>query len=404
MIRRVLSLPGSILLAPFLLAAPAAAQQLERPELALDVGPVVCFSKNAGGSPRQTDLYVANCDGERGAQRFCRVQGNVRIVTRLDRSHFLLACYDQPYGLVVVDAATGVQHLLADGSPHDFVALHGGDVLYLGDDRWGKGDHFLYARPWRGGERRKLTEVQLDAVPIVDGNLAIAVTAGEREVWKVSLTRGAGSRVHRLPEGTMSTRLALSPGGQRLAIGCNQQGRGRLTVVDLATGKALQVWKTINITVSPLSSSLPRLEVGWHDDGHVVTAETIGNGRNGGHFAFVRRSIASGEVVEELDAGDLGLSHPQPPTPGAPAAEPLFSVQPRGDRYLLLRADRERPVAEAANVRGRACPLAVSPDGAYAVEQLERDPTKRVLHRRTGPPLALFDQPCTDLCWFGPSR
>jgi len=383
-------------------AAPIAAQQDQ--QLELGAGPVVCFTQNAGGTPRMSHLLVANCDGDRKAQRFCKVQGNVRIAARLDRSHFLLSCYDKPYGLVVADAHTGATHLLAEGSPHDFVGLHGDQVLYLGDNRYDKGDNYLYARPWRGGEARRLAEVRLDSVPLRHGNLAFAVTAGEREVWKISLTRGTGSRVHTLPEHCMGTRLALSPSGQRLAIGCAAQGRGHLAVIDLGSNRAVQSWQNLNIDVSPLSSSMPTLEVTFADDEHVLTSETIGDGLRGGHFATVRRSLDSGKVVEEIPAGDLGLYHHKPQVPGAPAETRFFDVRTKGERYLLVRPDRDAPVTDVPNVRGRACDLILSPGGRYAIERLERSPNLMVLHRRDRAPLALFDQYCTDLVWFDAAR
>ncbi|MFT7535624.1 MAG: hypothetical protein ACI85K_001577 [Hyphomicrobiaceae bacterium] len=104
--------------------------------ITLDQGPLICFSKAAEGEPQCVDLYVANCSGEQQGTRFWRNTGNTKVVARLDQSHLLLASYSEPYALIVVDTLTGKHRVLAEGSPHDFVAVHNADVLYLGDNRW----------------------------------------------------------------------------------------------------------------------------------------------------------------------------------------------------------------------------------------------------------------------------
>ena len=155
--------------------------------------------------------------------------------------------------------------------------MHGDHVLYLGDNRWGRSDNHLYSRSWREhGDARKLAEPLLQSVPIVSGNLAFAVTDGEREVWSISLVSGKSRKLLELPEKAMSVRLALSPGGQRLAIGAAVMGRGQLTILDLGSGKQLRQWQGIAIEVALLSSSMPTLECNWADQEHIVTSETLG--------------------------------------------------------------------------------------------------------------------------------
>ncbi|MCK5942231.1 MAG: hypothetical protein KAI24_09710 [Planctomycetes bacterium] len=377
----------------------ATAQQDPLPEL--DAGPVICMSR-AESKPHRVHLYAANCDGAHGARRFWTNRGNVKLLARLDRTHFLVGSYGEPYALLVVDAATGAHRVLAEGAPHGFVAVHGGDVLYIGDNRWGKGDHHLYAQAWREQTpRRRLADVLLDEVAQVRGNLAIGIAAGEREIWKVSLTRGQGRRVAELPEGAMQPRVAVSPSGQRLAIGCNVQGRGHLTVVDLATARPLRSWKDLNIGVSPVSSFLGTLEVGWHDDAHVLTTETVG-GRFSGHFAFLRRSLATGEVVEQRHCGPMGLYHPAPPADrAAPAGPPAaFELRTDGERQSLVRRGDGEVITDVAVERGRASDLLLSPDGRYAVERPDGDQHRMILHRPGRAPLPLIDAWATDLTWF----
>ena len=45
--------------------------------------------------------------------------------------------------------------------------------------------------------------------------------------------------------------------------------------------------------------SFPTVELGWFDDGHVVTSETISAGRFHGHFAFVRRNVETGKIIDK---------------------------------------------------------------------------------------------------------
>lgn len=367
----------------------------------LGPGPVVCFERNSPGTPHQVSIYATNCDGDQKARRFWINSGNADVVARLDQSHILVASYGEPYGLIVVDTKTGSHHLLAEGSSHSFVAQRREEVLFLGDNRWGKGDNHLYARNWRTlGARRKLAEPTFASVPLIEGNLAIGVTAGERQVWAISLARGKGRKVYELPQGASQTRLTLAPNGLRLAIGTSINWRGHLAVVDLGAAKVLNRWDGLNISLSPLSSFSPTVECNWFDDEHVVSSETIGQGRNGGHFAWVRRNVATGKITDESAYGPMVLRHTRPPRAGAEPAPQLFSIATEGDRLLLMQQGKKEPVQSVPKDYRHGAKIRLSPDGRFAIVHLERDPRLCQLYRPGLRPLAVSDAGALEWRWL----
>ena len=370
----------------------------------LDDGPIVSFANYADGKPHRVDLYVANCNGDQPAQRFWRNTGNTKLVARLDRTHLLIASYGDPYGLIVVDTATGKHRLLAEGSPHEFVAVHGDDVLYLGDNRWGKGDNFLFARSWRKeAERRKLAEPLFDSVPIVRGNLAIGVTAGSKEVWSISVTRARGRKLYELPETAGQVQLALAPGAQRIAIGANKMGRGHLAVVDLGSAKLLNSWDDLKIGLSPLSSFTPTVKVGWFDDEHVVSSETRGGGRGfgRGNFSYIRRSIESGKITDDASYGPIELYHRAPPLPkGTKVTATRFQIQTEGDEFLLIESGKKEPLQSVPKDYRSGAKIRLAPDGGFAIVKLTHDPKLVQLYREGKPPLALSKAGGMDWRWL----
>ena len=376
--------------------------------IALDQGPLICFAKAAGGKPHRVDLYAASCNGNQGGKRFWRNTGNTKLVARLDQTHLLVSSYGEPYALITVDTSTGKHRILADGSPHSFVAVHGDDVLYRGDNRWGKGDHYLFARSWRvESERRKLAEPQFDSVPIVRGNLAIGVTAGTNEVWSISLTRGKGRKLYSLPENASQVQLALAPGAQRLAIGANKLGRGHLAVVDLGSAKTLNSWDNLEIEVSMLSSFTPTVQVGWFDDEHVVSSETRGGGRGfgGGNFTFIRRSIETGEIVDDAPYGPVELHHRTPPLPDDeqnPA--PRFEIQTEGDKFLLVEKGKKQPLQSVPKDYRTGAFIRLAPAGAFAMVALPDNPKLVLLYRPHKPPLAVSNVGGMDWQWLPAKR
>jgi len=367
----------------------------------LGPGPLVCFERNSPGTPHEVSIFAANCDGDAAAKKFWINAGNADVVARLDQSHILIASYGQVYGLIVVDTKTGSHQLFAEGSPHSFVAQRGDEVLFLGDDRWSKGDNHLYARNWRTpGARRKLAEPTFESIPLIEGNLAIGVTAGEREVWSISLTRSKGRKIYDLPQGTSQTRLALSPNGLRLAIGANVNWRGHIAVVDLGAAKVLNQWNGLNISLSPLSSFSPTVECQWFDDEQIVSSETIGKGRNGGHFAWVRRNVATGKITDESAYGPMVLRHTPPPPAGHKPKAPLFSIASEGEHFLLMQAGVKEPVQSVPKDYRHGAKIRLSPQGRFAVVHLERDPNLCQLYRPGQPPLAVSDAGALEWQWL----
>lgn len=368
----------------------------------LGPGPLVCYERNFGGKPREVGLFAANCDGDQKGRLFWRNSGNVNVVARLDQSHILVASYGSPYALLVVDTKIGAHRVLAEGSPHSFVGVRGDEVLYLGDDRWGKGDNYLFARSWQNKtKRRKLAEPRFDSVPLIRGNLAIGVTVGENETWSISLTRSKARKIYDLPKGARRVRLALAPGAQRIAISASVQGKGHLAVVDLGSAKPLNQWDDLNIGVSPFSSSSPTVELGWFDDGHVVTSETISAGRFHGHFAFVRRNVETGKITDESAYGQMALQHSTPPPPGEPKAkDPVFTIAAQDDDYRLMQKGQKEPLQSVPKDYRIGAKILLAPEGAFAVVKLERNPKLCVLYRPGKAPLALSDEGGTSWRWL----
>lgn len=319
--------------------APAQAKVVD-----VGAGPLLTFTVEHGGPDhRESAHFVVEVEGAGPAREFWRTGHNTGVLRRLDRHRLLAASYGDPHALVVIDLAAGTVRELAPGAPHGFIAVHGDDVLYLGDPR-ARGsevpDNYLYAAPWRGGERRRLCEALFDRVPVVEGNLAVAVSPEDREVWVASIVRAEGRRLWTAPEGATSLRVALSPAGQRLAIGCvGSDGQGQLRVVDVGTGGAVASWDGLPIHVNAASSSTPVLEVGWDGDEHVVCSETRGD-RLGmsGNFVFVARKLASGEVAGETAYAPIGLWHTPPSRAHQPAPPPpQFTATDEGVAARVLR-------------------------------------------------------------------
>lgn len=379
----------------------------------VSTGPLVCFTTNAR-TPDATEvtLHIAELDGTGPSRPFWRNSDNANVLARLDRDHLLLTSYGSPYALLVVDLAAGTHRVLAAGAPHGFVAVHGADVLFLGDPRGDTPDNFLYAAPWAtSGERRRLAAQRFDHVREIAGNLAVGIApdANAAEVWVISIVRASGRAVWSAPAGTRALRTALSPGGQRLAIGCVlANGESLLTVVDLGAGTVVRSWSDLPIQVSPLSSSMPCLEVGWHDDDHVVCSETRGD-RQGmrGSFVHVRRCLTSGETTDENVYDAIGLAHRPPPPPGAGSAAqtaPTFVTEIVGATTRLTRTGSSEPLATFDRAQERYGDVRVAPDGQSAVAHLGEGKNRCTLFTATSKDGRLLSQGSAyDFVWL-PAR
>ncbi len=376
----------TILAAVHLLTAAATAQTTA---VAVGNGPLLCFVV-AGDVDGEQIHRLAELEGDGPAREFWRPPANAEVLRRLDRQHLLVASYGSQYALLVLDVAAGGLRELAPGAPHGFVAVHGDDVLYLGDPRDDvpyEKDDFLYASPWREpGERRRLCTAHIARVPIVNGNLVIAVGADERDVWAISTVREQGRRLWTAEPDRTQLRFALSPGGERLAIGAvDAHGMGELRVLDVGSGAVVAHWEQLPIQVSVISSSTPTLEVGWHDDQHVVCSETRGDRKGlSGSFVYVRRDITSGDVTDETTYTELGLSHTAPATGGSSRARHFQVIRPdmAGERaidYLVHVGSDGEMTTFAEREPRRDEPFAISPDGAFAIACVNDNAGRRVL-------------------------
>jgi len=387
---------------PLVLAGLLCCAAAQTPAPAIADGPLVCFTVGRGeGKDRENVHFVANVDGAAAPREFFRSGDSARVLQRLDRDHLLVASFGLPYALLVVDLGAGTRRELAAGAPYGFVAVRGDDVLHLGDLL--AQDDYFYAAPWRApGERRRLADARFKRVPLVQGNLAVAVTK-DNEVWIVSLARAQGRRLWTAPPGVTDLRLSLSPAGQRLAIGCVDNGRGRLCVADTSTGELVRTVADLPIQVSSVSSSTPVLEVGWRDDSHVVCSETRGDVQGlRGSFVFVTRDLATGDVTDETVYGDLGLCHEAPPVPGAvQKSRPRFAVAVEGGRAVLRARDEPEPLASIERDIQQYEDLCVSRDGSAATARLGDDRRRLVLFTAANTaPRELAKEWAYDITWL----
>ena len=365
-------------------------------------GPLLCFQVHSEDG-RERIHHVLELDRAGAARAFWRSPGNAAVLHRLDRRHVLMASYGDPYALLVVDLASGAAREIAPGVPHSFVAVHGDEVLYIGDDRYGKGDDFLYTVPWpTAGERRRVADVHFDRVPLVRGNLAIGVERSDAAVWVTSLVGGACRRVWVAPGEANRVRVACSPGGQRLAIGCvGTDGSGRLAVVDTGTAAIVRSWQDLPIQVSPCSSDSPTLEVGWRDDLHVICSETRGDALAlDGQFVHVTRSVIGDEASESAYSA-IGLRHVAPPRPDEVRRPPRFSLTVDGEVTSLRRTIDDRVLARANAAMHAPEHVAVSPDGQYGTSH--RSSRCTVFHGEQASPTPL-PRGAHGLTWLPASR
>lgn len=378
------------------LVAFAATVGLNAQEHALDAGPLLAFTVvQTNDSKRQNILRVAELEGSGNFELYHGKHG-ARVLRRLDRDHLLLELPD-PKRLVAFDVPRGVGRELVRGSCK-FTSVRDGDVLFLaGPGRTGK----LHSVSWR----EEATPVVLcdhafSRVPLLVGNLAFAVDQHEQSVWIISLASGRSRQVWTAPGGHSRVRIALSPNGQRLAVGLiDKLHRGRLEVVDAATGESIQTWKDLPIWVSPLSSSIPTLEVAFADDENVICSETRGNRRGiHGQFVHVTRSLATGEIEDEAVYSGLDLDH-KPPAPTPP--EPSFEITRSKKHAELRRTGSSDVLAQIPRSRQQYEDLAVSrPDGRYATARLGDKRERLTLFPPTGKPRQLSTTWAHSLTWL----
>ncbi|MBL8754563.1 MAG: hypothetical protein JNK15_14765 [Planctomycetes bacterium] len=393
-----------VLFPTFVALATAAAAPAQARAFAATVGagPLVALRTSSPLENGSATVWsIADVEGTGKAAPFWRGPGNCDLLARLDRDHLLLASYGEPYALVVVDLTAGTHTILADGAPHEFVALHGDLVLHLGDGRVQSLDPFPYATPWRDpAQRRRLAEIRCERIAMVAGNLAILVGEGERELHSVSLTGGTTRRLWTVPGGADHVKVKLSPAGQRLAIGVVARGKGLLTVVDIATATVVHQWADLPIDVSPLSSNRPTLEVGWHDDAHVVCSETRPRS-----FTWVRRPVDADTIVDEHDYGPIGLWHDAPPAPSAPAvatAAPRFRWEPLAEGgSALWREGRKEPLRRFAEKQLPHGTLSFAPDGNAVIHcnRVEVGPTL-LWHATAEAARPLAEAPAHAVAWL----
>jgi len=395
------TIAGTLLTSGMLLAQTTSAAPV-------DDGPLVCLcNETKVDSVPTTVLALASCDGEHAARQFWSAPGPANPMVRLDRDHLLVHHgweYDQS---TVVNVATGACHRL-EGVQHPEVVCVRGDRLYYVHQTTPDPSNTELAHPiwvinWRQpGTPERLTPVSAHQAPLVRGNLVVLLDQERSELWTLSLTSHACRLAYSLPDGFESPIFDLSPGGERLAVGSTDQRHGLLAAIDLGTRKPLRVWKSLNIRDWSAQLYVPQLPVGWSDAGEILSVEYCGSDTGwGGYAAIVRRSVATGKVLQttECDAELLNkadrLRSPEASPEGFHAPGNPIAGQ------LLVHGRREPAQAVFASAGRR---LMVSPDARYAVETNHGPGGGTALHRLGRKPLRLSDRAASGVRWLPQHR
>jgi hypothetical protein len=335
----------------------------------VDPGPLMLFiARDDAQQPRVDRWHVVGFRGDGQAREFLRLGHNLSILARLDLRRLLVASHGDDDGIYALDLQQAKSQRLSDNA-WTFVGTRGGDVLYLGDER--KNDRQLYARPWTHlGEPRVLAGPFARVTPAA-GDVACGIGPGDApEVHLIDLLHGGSRCVARLPagHGADSARVAVAPDGKRVAIGTAD---GTLRVYGTETAEPLREWRDIPLQLPFESSFSPRLELGWSDDDVVVCSESRQGARI--RFVHVRRSVASGKVLDETPYQG-NLVH-QPPVPPPLRASRMWGwgtgVRGRWSRGPfecegddLFLPGESRPVASRDRLSGDS--ILFTPDAAFA--------------------------------------
>lgn len=347
-------------------------------------GPLLCLQPG-GLEYSQFTLQIVELDGDGPARPIWSNCEWAQVLDRLDQQHLLLASYDQPKALLVLDLATGKHQVLAKSQTEPFAAVRGDAVLHLDTAGDSSQDLRLHLTRWRDpAARRRLSEQCFDRFEQVAGDLAVLVTPKDAAVWVFDLRTAEGRAIWTTPENASATRCAVSPDGKHLAIGCGlPDAKGLLTVVDLASGAFARSWPNLPIQVSVLSSFSARLEIGWHDDEHLECSQTRSDeSRHTGNFVFVRYNLATGAVVNEQVYADLGLAHRAPPPPHESAPPAAFRIDDKSDATRILLAGVRQPVATISEATLDYAVIA--PDGRSVFVQ-QNEPARGLLFTTASP-------------------
>lgn len=369
--RRPLEIGLAAALTAALAARPAAAQEPgpESPAAELDAGPLLGFHEVITDRPRVVAVKIAELTGTRVFE-LCRDDRRPRLLARLDRNHLLLTLSRRD-SLFVVHAPSGRRREIVEDAA--FLGQRGDDLVI---QRAGQIERVSWREP--GEPPRAFGGRPLLQVTLHD-NLAFGIARpddGRPRVEVVSLVTGRSRELWTAPADRSRFRLALSPGGQWLAVAATDaRFRGQLVVLDTATGKPARTFENLVVDLSPLASGMPTLEVAFTDDDHVVSSESRGAPRGiGGEFVHVTRSVRTGEVTSEEPYAPLGVHHR---LPDPVRAEPRFRIE-RGPHEVTLHVvGRPEPLAARDRQHLQYEDFSIAPDGGFAAARL--GPKRRAL-------------------------
>jgi hypothetical protein len=171
-----------------------------------------------------------------------------------------------------------------------------------------------------------------------------------------SASGGAARAVVTLPKGVERSllRARLSPDGRHVAwatpLPAGDSGAAdalkpaSLTVVDVASGKAVRSWQGIEVAISPFSSSMATLEFTWLDDRTLRYGDTeLAAGGNetsrsyAGLFRWIDVALDREQALATWPIGPMELSHDQPNTEPVPVSPTDALAVARGARALRGR-------------------------------------------------------------------
>jgi hypothetical protein len=375
----------STLIAVLLAAALPGQDPWELTPVEVGSGPLYFFTSSdarseAEGRPR----LVLDPESGEGPREFLRCPGNTRIRDRVEPGLILLQSFQEHRGIVALDVSRGRWTQLAVGNDA-YAFATGGEVVFIADPARKRGGAHLMARDVRGTlpARAVLARpVHEPVYPALARHEVFVLTAGPgpAELWRVGLDGAKSRRVTTLRGGEVVEHATVvpSPSGRLVALSVAEADhlfdQRALRVIETASGEVLREIAEISVQLSPLSSSMPSLEMTWLDEGRRLRySETWypegSDRRMGGRFRWVDLDVVTGKrlAVHDYDGG--GIFHTEPPPGALPVPEHSifgFFVRAEGRAWFL---GEETPAADVRNERGQVPfgDLSFSPDGRWAM-------------------------------------
>lgn len=380
----------------------AATDVPEIAKAAVGRGPALFFIQpDSSSGHRREALYVADPAAPAPAQRVLTVDGNLRVLARVDAARFLVQLFGESGGLFLVDLAEGKARKLDPAGRPDFLGIVGRQAWFVSSAR--PAEYGYKIKDGAGGPRvasqphpsQVLYSAALDvageAKAVGDDDVARVLELRDGECWAV--VNGPTPELRRIPlaggPSTLALDLgadampelltqALSPSGNLLAVGIARTGdpfdHRALVAVDLRTRKTIFSLPEIATTVSPLSSQMPYLEMTWVDENTLRFSETQpdasgGAARMSGSFVWVDLEVKTGKRLRERRYSGLELRHTKPPADDALPADARTRIalgEFERESWRFFYAGEKEPLRDGGGQEiDAATEKAFSPDGRW---------------------------------------